>query len=110
VPEKLIVDSAYSFDENGLVRFKSHRLVTRSPEPVREQLRLLLVAEIERGTFLRGAKLPSERELAERFGTSRTTVRQAIESLVEGGALVRGLGKGTFVAGPPRGDWSPRNR
>ena len=61
----------------------------------------------ERGTFLRGAKLPSERELAERFGTSRTTVRQAIESLVEGGALVRSPGKGTFVAGPPSEPWSP---
>jgi LacI family transcriptional regulator len=59
------------------------------------------MAEIERGAFLRGTKLPSERELAERFGTSRTTVRQAIESLVEGGTLVRSPGKGTFVAGQP---------
>ena len=67
---------------------------------MREQLRLLLMAEIERGTFLRGSRLPSERELAERFGTSRTTVRQAIESLVEGGTLVRSPGKGTFVSGP----------
>jgi LacI family transcriptional regulator len=74
---------------------------------VREQLRLLIIAEIERGTFLRGAKLPSERELAEKFGTSRTTVRQAIESLVEGGALVRSPGKGTFVAGSPAESRSP---
>ncbi|MGA3326934.1 MAG: GntR family transcriptional regulator [Terriglobia bacterium] len=88
------------------MRFKPPKLVTRAPEPVREQLRLLLIAEIERGTFLRGAKLPSERELAERFGTSRTTVRQAIESLVEGGALVRSPGKGTFVAGSPSEAWS----
>lgn len=91
------------------MRFKTPPLLTRSPEPVREQLRLLIMAEIERGTFLRGARLPSERELAERFGTSRTTVRQAIESLVEGGALVRSPGKGTFVKGTPDGPPAPED-
>jgi LacI family transcriptional regulator len=84
---------------NGLVRYNSRQLLSRAPEPVREQLRHLILAEIDRGAFLRGAKLPSERELAERFGTSRTTVRQAIEFLVEAGTLVRSSGKGTFVAG-----------
>lgn len=68
---------------------------------MREQLCLLIVAEIERGVFLCGAKLPSERDLASKFGTSRTTVRQALELLVESGTLVRSPGKGTFVAGRP---------
>lgn len=85
--------------KNGPVRYNSRKLLTRAPEPVREQLRQLILAEIARGTFLHGAKLPSERELAERFGTSRTTVRQAIEFLVETGTLLRSAGKGTFVAG-----------
>ncbi|MDR3677988.1 MAG: GntR family transcriptional regulator, partial [Acidobacteriota bacterium] len=93
--------------ENGLVRYKSHTLLTRAPEPVREQLRHLLLAEINQGTFLRGSKLPAERQLAEKFGTSRTTVRQAIEFLVEAGTLVRSPGKGTFVAGAPSEPWSP---
>jgi DNA-binding transcriptional regulator YhcF (GntR family) len=106
IPAKLTVDSAYGFEENGLVRYKSRQLLTRAPEPVRDQLRLLLLAEIDRGTFLRGAKLPSERELAEKFGTSRTTVRQAIEFLVEAGTLVRSSGKGTFVAGALSETWS----
>lgn len=44
--------------------------------------------------------------MAVRFGTSRTTVRQAIESLVEGGVLVRSPSKGTFVAGAPATSWS----
>jgi LacI family transcriptional regulator len=87
--------------KNGPVRYKSRQLLSRSPEPVGEQLRHILLAEIDRGTFLRGARLPSERELAERFGTSRTTVRQAIEFLVEAGTLVRSAGKGTFVTGVP---------
>jgi LacI family transcriptional regulator len=89
------------------VRYKSHTLLTRAPEPVREQLRHLLLAEINQGTFLRGSKLPAERQLAEKFGTSRTTVRQAIEFLVEAGTLVRSPGKGTFVAGAPSEPWSP---
>jgi LacI family transcriptional regulator len=89
------------------VRYKSHTLLTRAPEPVREQLRHLLLAEINQGTFLRGSKLPAERQLAEKFGTSRTTVRQAIEFLVEAGTLVRSPGKGTFVAGAPSESWSP---
>lgn len=89
------------------MRYKSHTLLTRAPEPVREQLRHLLLAEINQGTFLRGSKLPAERQLAEKFGTSRTTVRQAIEFLVEAGTLVRSPGKGTFVAGAPSEPWSP---
>jgi LacI family transcriptional regulator len=88
-----------SIVKNGLVRYNSRKLLSRAPEPVRDQLRHLILAEIDRGTFLHGTKLPSERELADKFGTSRTTVRQAIELLVEAGTLVRSAGKGTFVAG-----------
>lgn len=47
-----------------------------------------------------GAGVPTERELAERFGTSRTTVRQAIAELVVDGRLERTQGRGTFVAQP----------
>ena len=47
-----------------------------------------------------GAAVPTERELAERFDTSRTTVRQAIAELVVDGRLERTQGRGTFVAHP----------
>lgn len=47
-----------------------------------------------------GTAVPTERELAERFGTSRTTVRQAIAELVVEGRLERTQGRGTFVAKP----------
>lgn len=47
-----------------------------------------------------GAAVPTERDLASRFGTSRTTVRQAIAELVVDGKLVRTQGSGTFVAQP----------
>lgn len=47
-----------------------------------------------------GAAVPTERELAERFETSRTTVRQAIAELVVDGRVERTQGRGTFVAQP----------
>lgn len=50
-----------------------------------------------------GTRLPPERELAEELGISRTTLRQALTTLVQSGHLVaqRGRGGGTFVAQEP---------
>ncbi|WP_104140196.1 GntR family transcriptional regulator [Arthrobacter sp. ZGTC131] len=47
-----------------------------------------------------GTLIPTERALAEQYGTSRTTVRQAIGELVSEGRLDRTQGRGTFVAPP----------
>ncbi len=56
---------------------------------------LRLIADAEPGT-----PVPPERELAQQFNTSRTTVRQAIAELVVDGRLARRQGSGTFVARP----------
>ena len=61
---------------------------------VKEQLRGLVDAGEP------GSALPTERELAERLATSRTTVRQAIAELVVEGLLVRTQGSGTYIAEP----------
>ncbi len=45
-----------------------------------------------------GSAVPTERDLAVQFGTSRTTVRQALHELVVEGRLERVQGRGTFVA------------
>lgn len=47
-----------------------------------------------------GSPVPTERSLAVEFGTSRTTVRQALSELVVEGRLERVQGRGTFVSAP----------
>jgi GntR family transcriptional regulator len=47
-----------------------------------------------------GAALPSERELADRYGLARMTVRNEIERLTAEGSVYRLHGRGTFVAEP----------
>ena len=50
------------------------------------------------GEWLPGALIPSEAELAARFGVSQGTVRKAIDEMSGENLLVRRQGKGTFVA------------
>ena len=51
----------------------------------------------EISTMEKGAKLASERQLCNDYGVSRTTVRNALGSLVNSGILYQIQGKGTFV-------------
>ena len=50
------------------------------------------------GEYSFGTRIPAERELADTFGESRTTVRQALDFLESYGAVARRAGSGTFVA------------
>jgi DNA-binding GntR family transcriptional regulator len=68
-----------------------------SPVPLYFQLSQQLEAAIERGSLTPGSLLGNEIELAGRLGLSRPTVRQAIQSLVDKGLLVRRRGVGTQV-------------
>lgn len=68
-----------------------------SPVPLYFQLSQQLEAAIERGQLTPGTLLGNEIELAGRLGLSRPTVRQAIQSLVDKGLLVRRRGVGTQV-------------
>ncbi|MFD5967040.1 myo-inositol degradation transcriptional regulator [Streptomyces sp. NPDC060311] len=68
-----------------------------SPVPLYFQLSQQLEASIEHGALTPGSLLGNEIELAARLGLSRPTVRQAIQSLVDKGLLVRRRGVGTQV-------------
>src|SRR3954454_17828805 len=62
-------------------------------EQVIDQLR----EQIGGGTWPIGAGTPTESELAALTGTSRNTVREAVQSLVHAGLLERRQGSGTYV-------------
>lgn len=70
-----------------------------SPVPKYTQLRELLLSQIEEQLGV-DSLIPSERELCQKYGLSRMTVRQAVDQLVSEGRLYRVPGKGTFVARP----------
>ncbi|ALR11698.1 GntR family transcriptional regulator [Mycobacteroides saopaulense] len=60
---------------------------------VTEQLR----EEILSGRWAIGARIPTEPELCELTGTSRNTIREAVQALVHAGMLERRQGSGTYV-------------
>ncbi|MFF1837787.1 GntR family transcriptional regulator [Streptomyces sp. NPDC058231] len=68
-----------------------------SPVPLYYQLSQQLEAAIEQGRLAPGSLLGNEIELAARIGLSRPTVRQAIQTLVDKGLVVRRRGVGTQV-------------
>ncbi len=71
-----------------------------SPVPMYHQLKLILLEQIDGGVWKPGDMIPSEQELQDAYGLSRTTVRQTLGELVFEGKLVRQRGRGTFVARP----------
>ncbi len=68
-----------------------------SPVPLYFQLAQQLEAAVEQGRLAPGALLGNEIDLAARLGLSRPTVRQAIQTLVDKGLMVRRRGVGTQV-------------
>jgi GntR family transcriptional regulator len=73
----------------------------KSSVPLYFQLAAALLEKMETRAWPPGARFPSEREIAEVFGVSRTVIRPALELLVGDGAIIRVQGSGAFVA-PPR--------
>lgn len=69
----------------------------RPAQAIQAQVRTLIAS----GRLQAGDRLPTERDLAEQFGVSRNTVRQAIRSLADGGLLEvkKGATGGAFILG-----------
>jgi GntR family transcriptional regulator len=70
--------------------------------PAHAQIEASLERALDRGALALGDRLPPERDLAERYGVSRMTLRQALGALEQRGRLTRSKGRygGTFVAEP----------
>jgi GntR family transcriptional regulator, transcriptional repressor for pyruvate dehydrogenase complex len=60
----------------------------------------LLAREIESGDLNPGSRLPTEQQMAERFGVSRNVVREAIAQLRADGIVEARQGVGAFVLAP----------
>lgn len=91
-------------------------LHTAEPQRLYRHIAEQLRARIQQGEYTPGMRLPAERELAQRLGVSRPSVREALIALeVEGWVEVR-TGSGVYVldrlartAAPavPPGEWGP---
>ena len=66
--------------------------------PLYDQIKVLLTQSLIAGEWKPGDAIPSEMELAARFGVSQGTVRKAIDALATENIVIRRQGKGTFVA------------
>src|SRR3984885_2923957 len=62
-----------------------------------EQIVQQVEDSILKGQLKPGDQLPAERDLAQRFGVSRTAVREAVKTLREKGLVEAYSGRGTFV-------------
>lgn len=83
--------------ETSAQLFRTVRVSRASGDIVRQ-----VQANIANGKLAPGDRLPSEKELSEQFGLSRTTVRDALRVLESQGLVTIkvGAGGGTFVASP----------
>ena len=62
-----------------------------------EQIVQQIEESIVKGDLKAGDQLPAERDLAQRFGVSRTAVREAVKALREKGLVEAYSGRGTFI-------------
>ncbi len=72
---------------------------TGRPGGLHKRIYSSLLHAIISGRFAKGAKLPSEPELAKIFSVSRPVVRQALEKMRVEGIVTSQRGSGTYVAG-----------
>jgi GntR family transcriptional regulator len=74
---------------------------TLTEAPLYQELTEWIREEIIAGHIKVGERIPTEPQLCEQRGVSRTTVRLAVGSLVQEGVLDRQQGRGTFVVSVP---------
>ena len=74
--------------------------------PLHHQVYLDLRASLDSSEWRSGDRLPTERDLAARYGCSLITVRRALTELAREARIERTRGRGTFVPGRRSGSTS----
>ncbi len=86
------------FDVHGFGRKVEFMEITRiSTRKISEEISLQIKEQIMRGALQPGEKLPSSRELSERYQVGRSTIREALSALKAMGLLEIHQGEGSFV-------------
>jgi GntR family transcriptional regulator, uxu operon transcriptional repressor len=62
-----------------------------------QQVAQLILSEVARARLVAGSRLPTERQLADDLGVTRTTVRHALALLAASGLVSREVGRGTYL-------------
>ncbi|QUI20850.1 GntR family transcriptional regulator [Vallitalea pronyensis] len=78
--------------------FKKYTVNKSTPIPLYFQFKNILIEMMKDDVLKPGDMIPTEFELCEIYGISRTTIRQALTELVNEGKFYRVKGRGTFVA------------
>lgn len=74
----------------------------KSGHTLQQQIVQWVTAQVERGDWAAGTKLPTQRQLAMQFGVNRSTVQQALDELKAIGILEAKVGSGVYVT---RNSW-----
>lgn len=74
---------------------------TQTPTPLWISIAATLRAAIAEGQYPEGSRLPTEADLAARFGVNRHTIRHALSKLIEDGLVHSRRGSGSFVLARP---------
>ena len=85
-------------DSPFAVNAEIERMTTVDSVPIYQLIQDHFQGEIASGALPPGSKLPTEKEIARQFSTSRATVQNAMSRLVYAGQIEKRVGSGTFVA------------
>lgn len=92
------MSSSPSFAADNIATVPAAGLPAPAFSPLYQQIKGLILQSLQAGEWKPGEAIPSEMELAARFGVSQGTVRKAIDELAGENLLLRRQGKGTFVS------------
>src|SRR4051794_24592471 len=84
-------------DARGLNRIKPPELNTLKPAKIKDLALDQLKRFIVSGAVAPGQRLPPERELAEKLGVGRNSIREALKVLEAVGLIESRVGDGTFI-------------